>query len=67
MAVIGASMVHAASGPLGRTSRLLIAPTRRGKGVGNIYPNLLTFKGQTITIDVKAKVTGRQEEGPPDA
>jgi type IV secretory pathway TraG/TraD family ATPase VirD4 len=35
-----------------------------------MYPNLLTFKGQIITIDVKGEnaiAAGRQEEGPPNA
>lgn len=70
MTVVGAGPVHAASGPLGRTSRLLIALTARGKGVGTMYPNLLTFRGRTITIDVKGENAigaGRQEEGPPNA
>lgn len=69
-AAVGAGMVHAASGPPGHTSRSLIAPTGRGQGVGAMPPNLLTSKGQIITIDVKGEnaiIAGRQEEGPPHA
>lgn len=44
---------------------LTIAPTRSGKGVGTIIPNLLTANRSIICIDPKgenARVTGRQRE-----
>lgn len=44
---------------------LTIAPTRSGKGVGTIIPNLLTAERSIICIDPKgenARVTGRQRE-----
>ncbi|MEJ6396037.1 type IV secretory system conjugative DNA transfer family protein [Gymnodinialimonas sp. 2305UL16-5] len=34
---------------------LVIAPTGAGKGVGFVYPNLLTFEGSTITLDIKGE------------
>lgn len=34
---------------------LLIAPTGRGKGVGFVIPNLLTFKGSSVVLDVKGE------------
>jgi len=34
---------------------LVIAPTGRGKGVGFVIPNLLTYKGSTVTLDVKGE------------
>lgn len=44
---------------------LTIAPTRSGKGVGTLIPNLLTAQRSIICIDPKgenARVTGRQRE-----
>lgn len=34
---------------------LVIAPTGRGKGRGFVIPNLLSFNGSTVTLDVKAQ------------
>lgn len=34
---------------------LIVAPTGAGKGVGFVYPNLLTFEGSTVTLDVKGE------------
>jgi type IV secretion system protein VirD4 len=34
---------------------LVIAPTGAGKGVGFMYPNLLTYEGSTITLDIKGE------------
>lgn len=34
---------------------LVTAPTGAGKGVGFMYPNLLTYKGSTITLDIKGE------------
>ncbi len=34
---------------------LLVAPTGRGKTVGFVIPNLLTFKGSTVVLDVKGE------------
>ena len=34
---------------------LLVAPTGRGKGVGFVIPNLLTFKGSAVALDVKGE------------
>ena len=34
---------------------LLVAPTGRGKGVGFVIPNLLTFKGSVVVLDVKGE------------
>ena len=34
---------------------LIVAPTGAGKGVGFVYPNLFTFVGSTITLDVKGE------------
>jgi type IV secretion system protein VirD4 len=42
---------------------VLCAPTRAGKGVGFIIPNLLTYEGSTIVVDPKgqnAAVTARR-------
>jgi len=42
---------------------LTIAPTRTGKGVGTIIPNLLTYPGPVVCIDPKgenARVTARR-------
>jgi len=47
----------------GYTNCLVVAPTGAGKGVGFVYPNLLTFEGSTITLDVKGenyKTTARR-------
>lgn len=44
---------------------LVIAPTGAGKGVGFVYPNLLTFQGSTVTLDIKGEnyeTTARQRE-----
>ncbi|MEM7669285.1 MAG: type IV secretory system conjugative DNA transfer family protein, partial [Pseudomonadota bacterium] len=35
---------------------LMVAPTRAGKGVGCVIPNLLTFKGSIIALDVKGEL-----------
>lgn len=45
---------------------LTMAPTRSGKGVGSILPNLLTANRSVICIDPKgenAKIAGRAREG----
>jgi type IV secretion system protein VirD4 len=34
---------------------LIVAPTGAGKGVGFVYPNLLTFEGSTVTLDIKGE------------
>ncbi|SFD14721.1 type IV secretory system conjugative DNA transfer family protein [Tropicimonas isoalkanivorans] len=34
---------------------MIVAPTGRGKGVGFVIPNLLTYKGSTVTLDVKGE------------
>ncbi len=34
---------------------LVVAPTGRGKGVGFVIPNLLTFKGSAVALDVKGE------------
>lgn len=34
---------------------LLVAPTGRGKGVGFVIPNLLTFQGSVVVLDVKGE------------
>lgn len=34
---------------------LIVAPTGAGKGVGFVYPNLFTFEGSTVTLDVKGE------------
>lgn len=39
----------------GERHLLTIAPTRAGKGVSTIIPNLLTFPGSTIVIDPKGE------------
>ncbi|MCE3519623.1 type IV secretory system conjugative DNA transfer family protein, partial [Escherichia coli] len=42
---------------------LTIAPTRTGKGVGTIIPNLIDYRGPVVCIDPKgenARVTARQ-------
>ena len=44
---------------------LTIAPTRTGKGVGTIIPNLLDYPGAVVCIDPKgenARVTARQRQ-----
>lgn len=35
---------------------MMIAPTRAGKGVGFVVPNLLTFEGSAVTLDVKGEL-----------
>lgn len=34
---------------------LLVAPTNRGKGVGFVIPNLLSYKGSAVVLDVKGE------------
>ncbi|WP_323764061.1 type IV secretory system conjugative DNA transfer family protein [Marinovum sp.] len=34
---------------------LVVAPTGRGKGVGFVIPNLLTYKGSAVILDVKGE------------
>lgn len=34
---------------------LVVAPTGAGKGVGFVYPTLLTFEGSTVTLDIKGE------------
>lgn len=34
---------------------LLVAPTGRGKGVGFVIPNLLSYKGSAVVLDVKGE------------
>jgi len=34
---------------------LIVAPTGRGKGVGFVIPNLLTYKGSAVALDVKGE------------
>ncbi|SNT45052.1 type IV secretory system conjugative DNA transfer family protein, partial [Jannaschia aquimarina] len=34
---------------------LIVAPTGAGKGVGFVYPNLLTYQGSTVTLDIKGE------------
>lgn len=34
---------------------LIVAPTGRGKTTGFVIPNLLTFQGSTVTLDVKGE------------
>ncbi len=48
---------------LGFAHLLTIAPTRTGKGVGTIIPNLIDYPGSVVCIDPKgenARVTARQ-------
>jgi len=35
---------------------LIVAPTGRGKGVGFVIPNLLTYKGSAVVLDVKGEL-----------
>lgn len=35
---------------------LVVAPTRAGKGVGYVNPNVLTFPGSVLTLDVKGEI-----------
>ncbi len=35
---------------------LVVAPTRSGKGVGYVIPNILTFNGSTVILDVKGEI-----------
>ena len=35
---------------------MMIAPTRAGKGVGFVIPNLLAFEGSAVTLDVKGEL-----------
>lgn len=49
----------------GDSHLLTIAPTRSGKGVSAIIPNLLTYSGSVLVIDPKgenARVTARQRQ-----
>lgn len=41
---------YAGDGPL-----ITFAPTRSGKGVGCVIPNLLDFKGSAIVVDIKGE------------
>lgn len=34
---------------------MIVAPTGRGKGVGFVIPNLLTYKGSAVVLDVKGE------------
>jgi len=34
---------------------LIVAPTGAGKGVGFVYPNLFSFQGSTVTLDIKGE------------
>ena len=34
---------------------LVVAPTGRGKGVGFVIPNLLTYRGSAVVLDVKGE------------
>lgn len=34
---------------------MMVAPTRAGKGVGFVIPNLLSFAGSTVVLDVKGE------------
>lgn len=50
----------------GEAHLLTIAPTRSGKGVGTIIPNLLTYDGPVVCIDPKgenARVTAERRRG----
>ena len=50
---------------VGAAHLLTIAPTRSGKGVGTIIPNLLTARRAVVCIDPKgenARITGRARE-----
>ncbi len=35
---------------------LVVAPTRAGKGVGYVIPNMLLFPGSTVVLDVKGEI-----------
>ena len=35
---------------------MMVAPTRAGKGVGFVIPNLLSFRGSAVTLDVKGEL-----------
>ena len=35
---------------------MMIAPTRAGKGVGFVIPNLLTFEGSAVVLDMKGEL-----------
>jgi type IV secretion system protein VirD4 len=55
-AATGILLGHAAGRPLvlgGSEHVLLYAPTRTGKGVGVVIPNLLTWPHSTVVLDVK--------------
>jgi|GEM_PF-944499 len=41
--------------PEGNGHLLTIAPTRAGKGTGQIIPNLLTWRGSVLVLDVKGE------------
>lgn len=48
---------------------LVVAPTGRGKGVGFVIPNLLTYKGSAVVLDVKGENflnTSRHRKGQGD-
>lgn len=67
---LGAYMADGISHPLqytGDRHLLTVAPTRSGKGVSSIIPNLLTYQGSAVVIDPKgenAMITAkRRSEG----
>jgi type IV secretion system protein VirD4 len=39
----------------GEQFAMVAAPTRSGKGVGIVIPNLLTFKGSVVVLDIKGE------------
>lgn len=48
---------------------LVVAPTRAGKGVGYVIPNMLLFPGSTVVLDVKGEIfeaTSRHRVGQGD-
>lgn len=53
----------------GERHLLTVAPTRSGKGVSSIIPNLLTYKGSALVIDPKGEnaliTASRRGEGSP--
>lgn len=71
--VLGAYVENNASYPLHyKKDRhlLTVAPTRSGKGVSSIIPNLLTYEGSVIVIDPKGEnaliTAARRGAGDPD-
>lgn len=48
---------------------LVVAPTRAGKGVGYVIPNMLLFPGSSVVLDVKGEIfaaTSRHRKGQGD-